>query len=364
MSEYEFTPAFGNRPSKLVGRNYELSSILDGLDARPGSKDRAIVMLGQRGYGKTVLLWEIADKARERGFVVSTPTSVREGLLERIVEKLQEDGQNILDGSQTRPSGIGIGALGFSASLQFSHDDQAKSTEHRLTTICRKLTKHKLGALVLVDELQANSAEIRRLVGTYQELVGEGLDVALVLAGLPSCVSGTLNDRVLTFLNRARKYELAPLATGDVDAFYLKAFRADGIKIERDLRRSAAVFTEGSPYLMQLVGHYLVSYAIDGVVDSETYEEALQSARKEFINDVCATTVAGLSGGDMAYLKAMERLGGSCRTSDVAAALGVTPDYGQQYRRRLLDAGVIKAPRKGLVCFDVPFLADYLAQVQ
>ena len=363
MSGYEFTPAFGNRPSKLVGRDYELVSILNGLDTRPGSKERAVVLLGQRGYGKTVLLWEIADRARERGFVVTTPTSVREGLLERIVEKLQEDGQNLLDATRARPSGVGIGALGFSASLQFTHDEQAKSAEHRLTTLCRRLTNRKLGTLILVDELQANNAEVRRLVGTYQELVGEGLDVAMVLAGLPSCVSGTLNDRVLTFLNRARKCELGPLATGDVDAFYLKAFRADGIKIERSLRRSAAAFTEGSPYLMQLVGHYLVSYAIDGIVDSDAYEEALQSAHEEFVNDVCATTVAGLSGGDVAYLKAMERLGGTCRTADVAAALGVTPDYGQQYRRRLLDAGVIKSPRNGQVCFDVPFLGDYLAHV-
>ena len=72
MSDYEFTPAFGNRPSKLVGRDRELSLILNGLDARPGSKERAVVLLGQRGYGKTVPLWEIADRARERGFVVAT----------------------------------------------------------------------------------------------------------------------------------------------------------------------------------------------------------------------------------------------------------------------------------------------------
>ena len=363
MGDYEFTPAFGNRPSHLVGRDHELESILRGLDSRPGSKERAVVLLGQRGYGKTVLLWEIADRARGRGFAVATPTSVREGLLERIVEKLQEEGQSLLDAAQPRPSGIGVGAFGISASLQFSHDEQAKSPEHRLTSLCRKLTSRKLGTLILVDELQANSSEVRRLVGTYQELVGEGLDVAMVLAGLPSCVSGTLNDRVLTFLNRARKYEIGPLALGDVDAFYQKAFRADGIRIERGQRRSAAAITGGSPYLMQLVGYYLVSYAIDGVVDSDAYEDALQSAREEFVNDVCATTIAGLSGGDIAYLKAMERLGGTCRTADVAASMGVSPDYGQQYRRRLLDAGVIDAPRKGVVCFDVPFLADYIRRV-
>lgn len=44
MSGYEFTPAFGNRPSRLVGRDHELTLILIGLDARPGSKERAVVL--------------------------------------------------------------------------------------------------------------------------------------------------------------------------------------------------------------------------------------------------------------------------------------------------------------------------------
>ena len=49
-------------------------------------------MLGQRGSGKTVLLWELADRARKLGFVVATlPCS--EDMLERIVEKIQEAGE-------------------------------------------------------------------------------------------------------------------------------------------------------------------------------------------------------------------------------------------------------------------------------
>lgn len=38
----------------------------------------------------------------------------------------------------------------------------------------------------------------------------------------------------------------------------------------------------------------------------------------------------------------------------------VTPDYAQKYRKRLIDAGVIEAPRRGYVSFAVPYLADYL----
>ena len=361
MATYEFTPSFGNRPTQLVGRRQVVRQLLAGLDTGVGSKGRAVVMLGQRGFGKTVLLWELADRAREHGFVVANPTSVREGLLERVVEKLQEEGKQVVGQSKSRVSGAGFGALGFSASLQFSREEQAKSPEHRLTMLCRELTRRKLGTLILIDELQANDAEVRRLVGTYQELVGERLDVALVMAGLPGCVSATLNDRVLTFLNRARKVTLAPLATGDIDAFYRRAFRADGISIDPALRKEAAAATEGSPYFMQLMGHYLVSYAdADGTVGRAAFDDALESARSEFEEDVCATTLAPLSCKDREYLRIVAELGGSCRTAAVAQAMGVTPDYAQRYRRRLLDAGVLEVAGHGLVRIAVPYLADYL----
>ena len=361
MPTYEFTPSFGNRPAQLVGRSTTITSILEGLETRPGSKERALVVLGQRGYGKTVLLWELADRARERGFVVASPTSVREGLVERIVEKLQEDGEALLGKAKPSVSGGSMSAMGLSLGLEFSPADSSKTPEHRLTSLCRKLTQRKLGVLILVDELQANDAEVRRLVGTYQELVGERLDVAMVLAGLPSCVSATLNDRVLTFLNRARKHVLGPLPIGEIDAFYKRAFRADAISIDAGLRRDAAEATEGSPYLMQLVGYYIVSYAEEGgQVSAAAFEEAMKSARAEFQNDVCATTLAPLSAVDVSYLRSMAKLGDLVSTSAVARQMGVSTDYAQQYRRRLLEAGVIEAPIRGFVRFAVPYLADYL----
>ena len=87
--------------------------------------------------------------------------------------------------------------------------------------------------------------DIRRLVIAYQELVGEGLDVALVMAGLPGAVSATLNDHVLTFLNRATKVELGPLRLGDVDAFFNDAFEQLGVSISTEIRKRAARATGG-----------------------------------------------------------------------------------------------------------------------
>lgn len=219
--------------------------------------------------------------------------------------------------------------------------------------------------LILVDEVQANSAETRHLVAAYQELVGEQADIALVMAGLPSAISETLNDRVLTFLNRARRVELSPLATSDVDAFFARSFDQLGIDVSEQQRQRAVEATYGSPYMLQLVGHAVVAHADDdGTLSDDALERALASARKDFENDICKTALAALSDQDVAFLAAMARDKGCSRMANVASRMGVTPDYAQKYRRRLIDAGIIEATRRGSVGFAVPYLSGYLAESQ
>ena len=357
-----FSPSFGNRPSYLVGREATLRSLLAGLGSTPGSRERAVILLGQRGSGKTVLLWELADRAAEGGLVVATPTIASEDMLTRIVEKIQERGERYAEAAGPALSGGSLGALGFSIGLQFTREVQeTKTTQFKLVQLVRKLTASGHGTLILVDELQANAPEIRQLVTVYQEMVGEGLDVSLVMAGLPAAVSATLNDRVLTFLNRARKVELAPLSVSDVDAFYADAFRKLDVRIEQSWRREAAQLTFGSPYMLQLVGHAISHRADDtGNISREAFDEAVSSARDDFENDVCSTTLAALSERDVEFLLAMSHDTDESRVSDVAERMGVTVDYAQKYRKRLIDAGVIEASRRGFVRFAVPYLTDHL----
>ena len=368
MTETIFSPSFGNRPSYLVGRGQVISTFLSGLEQEPGNRDRAMLMLGQRGSGKTVLLWELADRARDLGFVVATPTVASEDMLERIVEKIQEAGEQYVSKRRLpKLAGGSLSAFGFSAGLEFTRDVQeTKSFRFKLTQLTRALTEQGHGILILVDELQANSPEIRQLVTAYQELVGERLNVALVMAGLPGAVSATLNDRVLTFLNRARKVTLGPLALGDIDSYYQRAFDELGLNIPGDLRLSAARATEGSPYMMQLVGYNIANRcSVSSTATQDQVGGAIEASKLDFENDVCETTLAALSDQDIAFLAAMtEDEEGASRISDIAERMSVTPDYAQKYRRRLIDAGVIEVARRGYVKFAVPYMADYLHNQQ
>ena len=215
--------------------------------------------------------------------------------------------------------------------------------------------------LILIDEVQANSEHIRQLVIAYQELIGQGADLALSIAGLPGAISATLNDHVLTFLNRATKVRLAPILIGEIDAFFEASFRKLGLSISPALRRVAAESTLGSPYLLQLVGHYLCLRGQPGTeLGREEVDAALALSRSDFETDICRTTLNALSEVDVNFLVSMSEDQVSSRISDIAARLGVSRDYAQKYRKRLIDAGVIQPAGRGRLSFSVPYLAHYL----
>ncbi len=58
-----FRPSFGNRPDDLVGRDAALATLVRCFESYPGMRDRAVLITGQRGMGKTALLLEASDLA-------------------------------------------------------------------------------------------------------------------------------------------------------------------------------------------------------------------------------------------------------------------------------------------------------------
>ena len=363
-SDQIFVPSFGNRPGQLIGRDEILASFVQGLKSKPGSKERAVIFLGQRGLGKTVLLLELADLARKEGYIVASPTIVSKGMLGRIVEKIQDEGERFIKNSKTKLTGGSLGAFGFSVGLQFSdRDRESKSFSYKLSKLCDALNAQGRGILILVDEVQANDSDLKELIIAYQELVGKNCNIAIALAGLPGAVSGTLNDKVLTFLNRAKKETLTPLKTREVEAFYKQAFRSLRIDVPDSLRMKMADAAKGSPYMMQLLGHYMSIYADGGkLVSDSILDLVMRRSEADFIQDICQTTLKTLSEVDIAFLRAMSVDADVSRVSDLSERMNAKADYIQIYKHRLLDAGVIEQCGRGLLRFAVPYLRESLLE--
>ena len=362
MTDYIFSPAFGNKPGELVGREADMKNLIDGLSSRRGSKERAHMIIGQRGLGKTVLLLELAEYAQNNGYIVASPTVVAKGMLERILEKLERSGRELLKKNKTKVTGGSVSVLGFGAGIQTKSDEEPKrSFAYRLLDFCEEAERFDKGVLILIDEVQANNEELKQLIIAYQEMVGEGKNIAIVFAGLPVSVSTVLNEHVLTFFNRASKLTLGPIKTGDITVYLRSSFKKLRINLSNELIEQAAKATEGSPYLMQLIGHYIVISANDvGQITAEQYNEAIELSTKEFITDICTTTLATLSEKDIEFLKAMSLDDKESAISDIGERLNVNSAYVQRYKKRLLQSGVIDNVRRGYVDFAVPYLREYL----
>ena len=68
-----------------------------------------------------------------------------------------------------------------------------------------------------------------------------------------------------------------------------------------------------------------------------------------------------LSDTDLVFLKAMARDNdGISNISDLENRTGFSHGKAQTYRKRLIDAGVVFSPRRGVLAMVMPQLADYM----
>lgn len=355
-----FQPTFGNRPEKYIGRDGVIDQFIAGLREPVGSRNRCTLFLGQRGMGKTALLLELSDRAQKEGYVVARVTA-HEGMPQAIIEQFQLNGSKFFDDNKRQLTGFSAGALGFSFGLTFSEAAERQyGFRSKMSLLCDRLAEKGKGALILIDEVRT-SAAMREVASAYQELVGDGKNIAIAMAGLPHAVSGILNDKVLTFLNRAIKVELGLISTNLIRAYYARVFRNIGIKASDDILDRAALATRGFPYLMQLIGYYMIQYTSKGEeVTSSIMDNVERAAMSDMEDNFFKPIMAPLSDNDKIFLRAMAQIGGTVNITKLQQELGDDGPSIQPYRKRLLEAGVIEAPRRGELIFAVPYLADYL----
>lgn len=357
-----FQPTFGNRPDRFIGRDGEVEQFMAGLKEPVGSRNRCTLFLGQRGMGKTALLLELGDRASKAGFVVARVTA-HEGMPGAIIEQIQLNGSQHFKDEKKRLTGVSAGVLGFSFGLTFSDAAEKQyGFRAKMSLLCDRLAEKGKGVLILIDEVRT-SAAMREVAASYQELVGDQKNIAIGMAGLPHAVSELLNDSVLTFLNRANKLKIGTISPNLIRAYYERVFDTLGIKMSDDMLDRSAAITRGFPYLMQLIGYYVIQYAqITGKVDDTTIAKAERSAMGDLEDNVFKPIMAPLSDNDRVFLKALAQCGNAATTAELQKFLGDDGPAIQPYRKRLIEAGVIEAPRRGELVFAVPYLPEFLRE--
>lgn len=357
-----FKPTAGGEPPLLIGRERVVRDFDKGLDNGVGAPGRIMLITGARGTGKTVMLTVLGDKARAHKWDVIEETA-SDGLCERLVSELCSK-DSLIDKLTFAPSITIAGASVSLGEAELSPKRMPETLRKAMSARLDALEKRDAGLMISVDETQAASrADLIAIATAIQHQIREKRNVSIVFAGLPQMISDLFDDEVITFLRRARTNVLANVPIDEVKESFAQTFEDSGMSLDTSLVEKAAVATAGYPYMIQLVGYYIWDAADareSTVISKEDVDEGIREARVDLDNAVCVPELHGLSKNDRAYLEAMAVSDGPSGTSEVAKRMGRSAKYAATYRKRLLDAYVIRQTDRGEVDFAVPFLREYL----
>ena len=344
----------------MAGREHIVRDIIHGFENGPGDPNLSTIFVGARGTGKTALLSYLSREATAHGWISSDVSAVP-GMLEDIIERANEAASEFINTpSATRVKGLTVGPLG----VEWEYADRRGGNwRSRMNSLLGELARFNVGLLITVDEVTVDLDEMLLLASVYQHFVREGRRVALLMAGLPYKVSRLLREDSVSFLRRAQSHHLGRIPDQEISSALAKTVELAGRSIGAPALKRAVEAIEGFPYMMQLVGYRAWDAHPDSkAISVEDVEIGSEIARMELCDRILETTYRELSDGDLRFLKAMLPDGKESRMSDVTHRMGVTSNYASQYRRRLLEDGVIGERGRGSVGFDIPAFREFLVE--
>ena len=153
-----------------------------------------------------------------------------------------------------------------------------------------------------------------------------------------------------------------------LDAFGKAFGLIDGLTIGVSETAGLTAASYGHPYVMQLLGYYLVLHAdehtsaIPYTVSAQDVSTVIPQVVEAYEQRALRPMLDELTASEVTYLRAMAEVLNEhriARTGDVAKALGKSTKQLSRPRDRLLREGIIIAPAHGQLAFNVPYLASY-----
>lgn len=360
-------------PPILIGRQAVIDAFTEGLENGAGAPGRLMLVMGQQGYGKTVMLTELSRVAVSQGWQVVSDTATA-GLCDRLIEALSHQ-RTRMQSATIDPSVSLAGA----ASIHMGHIDFASTASsldlrNAIEKRLKKLPKGK-GIVFTIDETQAASTEeLQNLATAVQHVVRdqdmdnisdrEKKGVVFVFAALPSIIDEVLNDKVLTFLRRSLHMRLLDVPLLDVRDAYIETVRESGKSISLEVALAAARLSDGYPYMIQLIGYYMWQSAhrrSSSAIEMEDVVQAKKDALVAFGDAVCAPVFDALTEAQKGFVLQMALASAEeVSVREIAEGAKKSSSWASKYRASLIDGQVIESAGRGKVRFAIPYFKSYI----
>ncbi len=372
-----FHPAPGALPERIVGREPELSAMREAVRrAMAGSPPSPLVVIGQRGMGKTVLLREL----RELGgaATLAVPLEVVSG--QPLAETLREKLVRLTESVESLPIRVGrafdaavhaipkvsyelphhAGAIALSG----AGDERSKPEDRTLAAMLGALTDAARAAkryvTITVDEMQdADAGAMQTLVRFVHESAQGDAPVLLACAGLSETYA--LLERLRTYVQRWPTFELRLLTPSETIEAIREPIVAARAHIDENALDELASESAGYPYFIQAYGSAAWEAHHGKRVTLADVRASLSGVRARNEASFYVRPLAKLTPREMAFAIALAELGdGSHEMRAVAGALGVTAPDLSSTRASLVRKSIAAVPIPGRIEFRIPFTDRYL----
>lgn len=339
-----FTLSFGVLPDQFISRPILNNRILDDfLSEKPSN--RAYMITGVRGSGKTVMLTEIAKRIREYSEWIVVELNPEEDLMEALVAKLYNL-EKIKPLFVKAKINIGYGGSGIS----LEKVSPGITGEVILEKMLNVLQKHNKRLLITIDEA-VNNHYIKSFAHSFQIFVRKEYQVFLIMTGLYENLYNLQNEKTLTFLYRTPRIVLEPLNIMRVADSYKSIF-----DISDPDAAEMAKLTKGYPFAFQLLGYIRWEHK------NKTLKQLMPEYDQYLADYVYDKIWHELGDKDRKVVLEMAQHEEYIRIQTLREAVGMNSSLFSSYRDKLIRKGIVDVSRYGYIGLILPRFCEYVTR--
>lgn len=338
-----FTTTFGLVPPNYIERIDETNKIVDNfLSDFPSNF--VYLITGLRGSGKTVFMTNIGSIFSLKKDWIVINIGSKSHLLESIASELYHQA-NLKFKYLKAEFNFSFNGIG----LSIKGENPFPSIFISIKQMLDVLKKKDIKVLITIDEIN-NSEEIKNFIESYQTLIREKYKVMLLMTGLYDNIFKLQEDKSLTFLYRAPKIYLSPLAIQGIVFNYKKY-----LKVDEKVALELAKITKGYAYGYQVLGYLFFEKKKQSIDEELLYE--FDQYLATYVYDKIYSELSFIEQKIVSYFNS----NGEVQLSDVGKVLNIDKKKLSVYRDRLIKKGVIRAISYGVVSFTLPRFKEYLS---
>lgn len=339
-----YTTAFGMVPYQYIEDEDIVNEIIMRVHSRYVTEN-CFMLTGIRGSGKTVTMTDIEKKLEDDSDFVVVSLSSTDDILRSLVSRLHDSYRFIKDFINTELNlslfGIGIAATNIAPSSDL---------ESALMKILDKIKKDGKKLLITIDEVSKNDPMVS-FAKTFNLLSRKEYPVYLLMTGLVENITSLENEKDLTFLRRAHKYEMKPLNITLMRQKYMDTFNVD-----MDTAYNMAGITKGYPVAYQALGQHLWESGNPVLTDA-----VLQKFDDTLDVKVYSSIWKSLLENERMYLCYLSEKDGM-PVAELLEKSGKKASDFSPYREKLIESKILASPARGIISFALPRFDFFVKQ--